>query len=39
VYAVPDRAAYAQRLAPEVRARIAIKTRPSAPTPFNTYRE
>ena len=39
VHAVPDRAAYAQRLSPEVRARIAVKTLPSAPTPFNTYRE
>ncbi len=39
VYGVPDRAAYAQRLPREVRARIAVRTRPSAPTPFNTYRD
>jgi glutaconate CoA-transferase subunit A len=39
VYAVPDRAAYAHRLPGEVRARIAVKARPSVPTPFNTYRE
>jgi glutaconate CoA-transferase subunit A len=38
VYGVPDRRAYAQRLPGEVRVRIAVKTRPSAPTPFNTYR-
>ncbi len=39
VYGLPDRAAYLQRLAPEVAARIAVKTRASAPTPFNTYHE
>ncbi len=39
VYGLPDRAAYLQRLAPEVAARIAVKTRPSAPAAFNTYRE
>ena len=37
VYAVPDRAAYAQRLPREVRARIPVRSHPSAPTPFNTY--
>ena len=38
-YGLPDRAAYADRLPPEVRARIAVETRPCARTPFNTYRE
>lgn len=37
VYAVPDRAAYAGRLSVEVLQRIAVHTRPAAPTPFTTY--
>ena len=39
VYGLPDRAAYAQRLPPEVLDRIAVATYPSAPACFNTYRE
>ena len=39
VYPLPDRATYAERLPPETRARIAVKTYPSAATPFNKYRE
>lgn len=36
---IPDRAVYAKRLPAEVRERIAVRTRPSVPVPYTTYRE
>ena len=38
VHAIPDRAAYARRLPPEVRQRIVVTTRPSAAAAFTRYR-